>query len=179
MLNYELYENYSICNNEYNKSNEVLRMEQVNIAQLQARTLANKQKGFPMLASMFYLFKIFRNGGHNMANNNRKFTFNSQQVFNDPKPDPKVLLLAVEPFNKFVDGKVTNEVGGQTYTVVAPLNGYERYLVKVPDLPAVIKQEEINGSILISFENLVAKLYKDRNGDIQISCKADKAIIAK
>lgn len=114
-----------------------------------------------------------------MANNNRKFTFNALQVFNDPKPDPKVLLLAVEPFNKFVDGKATNEIGGQTYTIVAPLNGYERYLIKVPDHPAVIKQEEINGSILISFENLVAKLYKDRNGDIQISCKADKAIIAK
>lgn len=91
--------------------------------------------------------------------------------------DNKVLLLSVRPFKLYVNGQATDTIGGYSYECVTPKSGYEKLVVKVPDLPAIIDNDAITEGKKISFNSFTAKFYRDRNGYYQLSCKASKALL--
>lgn len=112
-----------------------------------------------------------RKGVKSLRPESLEFTF--EQIANSLN----ALLLGVRPYNLFVDNKATDQLGGYSYECVLPSNKYERIVVKVPSLPPVIKNDEIDGEIFITFSGFAGRFYKDRGGNYQLSCKAIQAHI--
>ncbi|WP_258111602.1 hypothetical protein [Alicyclobacillus sp. SP_1] len=90
---------------------------------------------------------------------------------------PEVLCISEGPYYKYVNGVKTDQVEGVAYTCVLPKLGYERVVVKVPGHSPVITNEQLSEPVLMTFESAICKFYRDRSGDYQLSCKADKAIV--
>ena len=98
------------------------------------------------------------------------------QVFGD---DKAILTSVADDLEYGSDNKPTGRVLGTRYGVVCPKRKYAALTVKVPGLPPVITQAEIDNSedpIWISFDSYVGKIFS-MNGEIGISSKADKAML--
>ncbi len=89
----------------------------------------------------------------------------------------QVLLLSVKPYKLYSDGQVTDQIGGHSYECVMPMAGFEKIMVKVPNLPAVIATEQISDQTFVTFDGFSGKFWRDRTGNYQLSCKAEKAIL--
>lgn len=89
------------------------------------------------------------------------------------------ILTAVRPNPEYIEGKASGRQLGFKYEVVLPENSYEKVVVKVEKNNVSITPEyfdELNaeGKVWVSFSNdFEAKLYKDNNGNIAITAKAD------
>ncbi len=91
----------------------------------------------------------------------------------------EVLLVTMSPYNVYESNVKTDKIGGIAYTCVCPQAGYEKILVKVPDLPPIITVDLLTESTLITFVSFEGKFWRDRSGNYQLSCKAEKAILVK
>lgn len=91
--------------------------------------------------------------------------------------DSQLLVLSVGPYKLYENNQVTDKIGGYYYECVAPKNKYEKIVVKVPNHPPVIDNNDIEEQTFITFEGFEARFFRDRNGGYQISCKAEKAYI--
>ena len=99
-------------------------------------------------------------------------TLTLQQIIGETE----LVLLGSRPWYVYENGIATQEVCGTVYDVVAIGGSYDKFNVKVPDTDTAITLEDIKSAqapIKVEFENAVCKLYKDRNGHIQVSVKAE------
>jgi hypothetical protein len=92
---------------------------------------------------------------------------------------PEVQLLSVNSYKLYVNGLVTDQIGGQAYECLMPKANYEKIVVKIPDLSPVITNDKITDHIMVKFDAFVAKFWKDKSGNYQLSCKASKAILTE
>ncbi len=86
------------------------------------------------------------------------------------------ISLNVENGYEYVDGKVTDKVICQKYTVVFPDNAYEKIVVKVKGEKPIITNEQIQqkgGQIKVTLKNLSGKFYRTNSGEYALSCNAD------
>lgn len=112
---------------------------------------------------------------------NTSITLTLEQVAGQLKALPTV---EVRPWYQYVDGKRTDNRLGTVYVVLQPLEQLKRLSVKVADSPVVSQQQldDLNKELqfqLLKFEGFSARFYTDRNGEIQISGRAEKAILVR
>ena len=89
----------------------------------------------------------------------------------------RVKLVNVSPYKIYDQGRPTEQIGGFAYECVCPANRYEKIVVKVPDLPPVISNDQIDETTFVAFEGFGARFYRDRMGRYQLSCRAERAIL--
>lgn len=95
--------------------------------------------------------------------------------------DTKAILVAVSDDIEYVAGKATDKVIGTKYEVVCPSMKYMTATIKVPS-SAIIRQDQIDAAasagtqIWVTFEGFAGRLYQ-MNGELGVSCKAEKATI--
>jgi hypothetical protein len=87
------------------------------------------------------------------------------------------MALSIRPYKLYENGQATDKIGGYSYECLAPMNNYEKFVVKVPNLPPIIDNESLSEQTFVTFEGFVARFYRDRGGYYQLSCKAEKAIL--
>lgn len=88
--------------------------------------------------------------------------------------DAKLILLEVAPYYSYVDGKRTNTLLGYRYLVVEDKT-FDKMFVKIPSpVPAVTMEmlETAKKRILVTFDNAMAKPYRNQNGDYDLSITA-------
>ena len=91
------------------------------------------------------------------------------------------ILVEVSEWRDFANGKSTDKVLGQAYTVVTPKT-FDKIRIKIPNSSPVITQEEITSStqqIMVYFSGDVLKFYRSNNGDYLPTIKAEKIVINK
>lgn len=84
----------------------------------------------------------------------------------------ELLLLANRSIKKYIDGKPSDELEYKC-TVVAPMNGYEKYEITVAEKPAFDVQE--GSPIAVAFQELSVKLYRKFDDGVAgygLSCRA-------
>jgi len=104
--------------------------------------------------------------------NFRNIVFTANQLLG---ADGVALLLAVRKRMLYENGKPTDKIEGYMYDIVAPQNGYQSMSIKIKG-DMLITNEQIaqkGGAIKVKFKNMVAKAYRDKNGEYAISASAD------
>ena len=99
---------------------------------------------------------------------------NTNQITGNERGE--ALLLNVANGYEYIDGKVTDNVANQKYTVVCPTNGYEKIIVKIKgDKPAITNEQikEKGGQVKVKFKNLTGRFYRTNSGEYAVSCSAD------
>lgn len=96
--------------------------------------------------------------------------------------EEKAILISISEDKEYdSNNKPTGKIIGTKYSVVCPKRQYATVTVKVPDLVPVITQEALDGAdnpVWITFDGFSGRLYQ-MNGDIGITCRAEKAILVK
>ena len=88
----------------------------------------------------------------------------------------EAILLNVTNGYEYVNGKATDNVANQKYTVVCPTNGYEKIIVKIKGDKPVITNEQIQakgGQVKAKFKNLTGRFYRTNSGEYALSASAD------
>lgn len=92
-----------------------------------------------------------------------------------------LILLKVEPYYIYENGKKTDKLGGYKFTVVEDKN-FDKYAVKIPSAAPAITQEQIDSAkqkLIVTFENAFAKPYRTQSGDYELSISATGILITK
>ncbi len=95
--------------------------------------------------------------------------------------DAHLILLEVQPYYDYKDGKKTDTRLGYKYTVVEDRN-FEKFPVKIPgNSPAISKEqlENAKSRIFVSFDNAAGKFYRTDRGDYALSVTASDVSIVK
>ncbi len=103
-----------------------------------------------------------------------KIKLNSETICGNS--EGSALLLSVADGYEYVDGKATNNIINQKYTVVLTDNEFEKITVKVDEKQPVITNEEIQsygGHVKAVFTGLAGKFYRSNSGEYLLSAKAD------
>lgn len=90
-------------------------------------------------------------------------------------------VIAVSPYYEYVEGKRSDTVLGQKYTVGIGAPLYCQVAVKVPKLAPIFDNKEIEssgGSIPVTFKNGVASFYRTPNGGYDITFSAEKVDVS-
>jgi len=90
--------------------------------------------------------------------------------------DSSVLVVEVNPYKEYADGKPTDKVGGFRYACIAPSNKYAAFSIKVAEKKPAFTQEEIDangGEITATPINFVGRFYRNNSGEYLLSAKAD------
>lgn len=101
-------------------------------------------------------------------------TLNSKQITGHENAE--VILLNVTNGYEYVDGKVTDNITTQKYSVVCPENAYEKITVKIKGDKPVITNEQIQGKggqVKVKFKNLTGRFYRTTSGEYALSANAD------
>ena len=98
-------------------------------------------------------------------------------------PDSKLLALKVAQYYRYDEKSAkTDEVLGVKYTV-GDEHTFERYTIKVPGTSTpIVTQAKIDESperIYLTFDDIIAKPYKNHRGDIELSLTATSVSLAK
>lgn len=99
---------------------------------------------------------------------------NTNQITGNERGE--ALLLSVSKGFEYVDGKVTDNVANQKYTVVCPTNGYEKIIVKVKGDKPIITNEQIQekgGQVKVKLKNLTGRFYRTNSGEYALSAGAE------
>jgi len=105
-------------------------------------------------------------------------TLNFQQVVGTESAP----LVTVRDWTEFTDGKKGRRIG-TSYEILLLNSGCLKLTVKVEDTVPAVTQEELDkrntsmNFMLVKFDGFHARPYSDRNGQIQLSAKADKIIL--
>lgn len=86
------------------------------------------------------------------------------------------ILLNMAPGYDYVDGKRTDTQSHIKYEAVFPDNAFEKLLVKVPGIKAVVTGEQLaqqSGKLKVKFKNLTGRFYRTNSGEYALSCSAD------
>ena len=89
--------------------------------------------------------------------------------------DGTVIVTAVRPGKRYVDGKATDEIDHYKYDVVLPNNGFEKITVKVKGNPLITKEQlaQKNGAIKVKFKGLAGRFYRNDAGIYILSASAE------
>jgi len=78
---------------------------------------------------------------------------------------------------EYKENQRTDKVNSLKVTVVLPSNHYEKLTVTVADpvdrLSAVLEKAPIGTPVLVKFDNFTARVYRNREGKMDVSAKAD------
>ena len=95
----------------------------------------------------------------------------------------EILITDVNPYKEYTDGKPSENIAGDKYTVVCPVNKYESFSVKVRQAQPTITNEQIEaagGSIEATFIGFEGKFYRDsRSGEYLFTAKAEEVEVIK
>ena len=80
----------------------------------------------------------------------------------------QLLLVGVQPVNKYVNGKPTDEIEGYKYNVVLPERNFEKIAIKILGRQLI---EAPNGYLEVEFEGLEVYLYW-WNGKYELGARA-------
>lgn len=97
---------------------------------------------------------------------------NAEQICNSK--DTSVLIVDIREGIRYENGKPTGEIDHYKYDVVLPFNQYEKITVKIKG-NALLTLEQITqkgGSVKVKFKDLTGKLYRNSNGDYDLSANA-------
>ncbi len=87
----------------------------------------------------------------------------------------QMFLTGVKPVFEYVNDQKTDKVVGHKYTVVLPQKQFAQLDVKIDGEQriALDREQYLN----VKFENLVVKLYYDRNKNVQMTARADNVSV--
>lgn len=88
----------------------------------------------------------------------------------------EAILLNVTNGYEYVDGKATDNVANQKYSVVCPDNAYEKIIVKIKGNKPVINNEQIQArgaQVKVKFKNLTGRFYRTTSGEYALSANAE------
>ena len=94
-------------------------------------------------------------------------------------PDSNFILMGVQPFYEYKDGKKTTNLLGFKYDVVED-SSFERFTVKIESKEAVITTEDLakyTSRVFVEFKNSKGHIYRTPVGSIEISFSADSMTI--
>lgn len=96
-------------------------------------------------------------------------------------PDSNFMLMGVQPFYEYSDGKKTTNLLGYKYEVVED-KSFERFTVKIESKEPVITAEELSNStsrVYVDFVNSNGHIYRTPAGQVEISFSAESMAIVK
>lgn len=94
-------------------------------------------------------------------------------------PDSNFMLMGVQPFYEYSDGKKTTNLLGYKYDVVED-KSYERFTVKIESKEPVITAEDLAKSksrVFVEFDNSKGHIYRTPAGQMEISFSAETMTI--
>lgn len=95
----------------------------------------------------------------------------------------KVILVNTAESKVYKDGKVTEEIDGYRYEVVALDNKYEKFQVKVEGTNPIVTQEAIDASdkpIYVTFDGFEGRFYMNsQSHSYMFTAKAKNMIVLK
>lgn len=97
------------------------------------------------------------------------------QISGNPTGEGRVLKVT-NGYEYDSAGNVTNKIIQQKYTVVFPMNGYEKVVVKVKGDKPVITNEQIQqkgGEVKAVLKNLTGRFYRSNSGEYVLTASAD------
>lgn len=84
------------------------------------------------------------------------------------------IVTEMREAKEFSDGKYTDKVIGMSYSGVAPDNNYMPLTIKTLSIIPIIGKEELEkGPIRVTVKGFTASLYKDKQNNVQLSCKSE------
>ncbi len=90
-----------------------------------------------------------------------------------------VLCTEISSDNEFIDGKPTRKIGTR-YLCILEGNGYEKIVIKTPELIPTFTAEDIEangGKVPVKVENFKGKIYVDRRSmSLQVSSRATSVL---
>ncbi|MCH5263403.1 MAG: hypothetical protein J1F42_10850 [Lachnospiraceae bacterium] len=86
------------------------------------------------------------------------------------------ILLNITPGYDYVDGKRTENQTHIKYEVVFPDNSFDKNIVKVAGVKAILTEEQLaqqSGKIKVKLKNLTGKFYRTNSGEYAVTCSAE------
>ncbi|QHQ62930.1 hypothetical protein Ana3638_20875 [Anaerocolumna sedimenticola] len=99
-----------------------------------------------------------------------KLILTAQQVLKSTR----FIVTGTKEIKEYIDGKYTGKITGIAYSGVAPDNNYIPLTIKILSPTSVISKEDLEkGPVNVNVKGFTATLYKDKQNNVQLSCKAE------